>query len=280
MLWLQTKCLSSFLSSIRGPSRGEMLIRWRSILVKILRAVHLNKVGLSDFFDEFSCSWFADIEIELVKHILVTHFIFSLRVFSVAFCSLPAVISILLNFVTMFKRALDDNIKAAEMEKKRAEKEAEKEKMKNSPGSAKKADNDSLIAKLTSRSMGANQDTWGRRSNRDRPERRGKERPRREILLPLACKFWNYSDGAVVFTSSEVPTTYDSERPTFVRWRSVGLKASSSGCLPSHLCCKHPVKCSTILPRQQTNICYTSPDTLHLYPTLPYPDCYLTFSPD
>ncbi|KAL2631873.1 hypothetical protein R1flu_016559 [Riccia fluitans] len=53
-------------------------------------------------------------------------------------CSFEQVITILLGFVNMFKKSLDENIKAAEAEKRKAEKEAEKEKLKSSPGSMKK----------------------------------------------------------------------------------------------------------------------------------------------
>lgn len=44
-----------------------------------------------------------------------------------------AVTSILLNFVSTFRKALEENAKLIEMEKKKLEKEAEKERMKNSP---------------------------------------------------------------------------------------------------------------------------------------------------
>lgn len=48
-------------------------------------------------------------------------------------CGLWAVTSILLNFVLAFKRALEDNAKQAEFERKKAEKDAEKERMRNLP---------------------------------------------------------------------------------------------------------------------------------------------------
>lgn len=48
-------------------------------------------------------------------------------------CPFEQVISILLNFVVMFKRAHDDNCKLVEIERKKAEREAEKERLKNSP---------------------------------------------------------------------------------------------------------------------------------------------------
>lgn len=48
-------------------------------------------------------------------------------------CPFEQVTSILLNFVSTFKKALEENTKLIEMEKKKAEKEAEKERMKNSP---------------------------------------------------------------------------------------------------------------------------------------------------
>jgi hypothetical protein len=43
-----------------------------------------------------------------------------------------AVTSILLNFVLAFKRALEDNTKQAELERKKAERGSEKERTKNS----------------------------------------------------------------------------------------------------------------------------------------------------
>lgn len=48
-------------------------------------------------------------------------------------CPFEQVISVLLNFVTMFKKALEENMKQIGLEKKKAEKEAEKERMRNSP---------------------------------------------------------------------------------------------------------------------------------------------------
>ncbi|CAM6104344.1 unnamed protein product [Calypogeia fissa] len=48
-------------------------------------------------------------------------------------CPFEQVTSILSNFVIAFKRALEDNIKQAELERKKADKEAEKEKVRNSP---------------------------------------------------------------------------------------------------------------------------------------------------
>jgi len=48
-------------------------------------------------------------------------------------CPFEQVVSTLLNFVTMFRRAHEENIKQAELERKKAEKEAEKERMKLSP---------------------------------------------------------------------------------------------------------------------------------------------------
>ncbi|KAI5075596.1 hypothetical protein GOP47_0009672 [Adiantum capillus-veneris] len=48
-------------------------------------------------------------------------------------CPFEQVVTILLNFVTMFKRAHEENIKFAEIERKKAEREAEQEKLKNSP---------------------------------------------------------------------------------------------------------------------------------------------------
>ena len=49
------------------------------------------------------------------------------------FAIVSAVVSTLLNFVTMFRRAHEENVKQAELERKKAEKDAEKEKMKLSP---------------------------------------------------------------------------------------------------------------------------------------------------
>ncbi|XP_057834061.1 formin-like protein 17 isoform X2 [Cryptomeria japonica] len=48
-------------------------------------------------------------------------------------CPFEQVVSTLVNFVGMFKRAHNENCKQAEFERKKAEKEAEREKMKNSP---------------------------------------------------------------------------------------------------------------------------------------------------
>ncbi|KAI5054887.1 hypothetical protein GOP47_0030032 [Adiantum capillus-veneris] len=48
-------------------------------------------------------------------------------------CPFEQVTSILLNFVTTFKKALEENAKLIEMEKRKLEKEAEKERLKNSP---------------------------------------------------------------------------------------------------------------------------------------------------
>ncbi|MCO5600737.1 hypothetical protein L7F22_054852 [Adiantum nelumboides] len=48
-------------------------------------------------------------------------------------CPFEQVVTILLNFVTMFKRAHEENIKFTEIERKKAEREAEQEKLKNSP---------------------------------------------------------------------------------------------------------------------------------------------------
>lgn len=48
-------------------------------------------------------------------------------------CPFEQVVSILLNFVVMFKRAHDENSKFAEIERKKAEREAEQEKLKHSP---------------------------------------------------------------------------------------------------------------------------------------------------
>ena len=44
-----------------------------------------------------------------------------------------AVTSILNNFANTFKKALEENAKLVEMEKKKTEKEAERERLKNSP---------------------------------------------------------------------------------------------------------------------------------------------------
>uniref|UniRef100_A0A0D6QUQ8 FH2 domain-containing protein n=1 Tax=Araucaria cunninghamii TaxID=56994 RepID=A0A0D6QUQ8_ARACU len=48
-------------------------------------------------------------------------------------CPFEQVVTTLVNFVGMFKRAHNENVKQAEFERKKAEKEAEREKMKISP---------------------------------------------------------------------------------------------------------------------------------------------------
>lgn len=59
--------------------------------------------------------------------------------------SIGAVIGTLLNFVTMFKRAHQENCKQLELEKKKAEKEAQMEKSKGSTKNTKDGKDVSLI---------------------------------------------------------------------------------------------------------------------------------------
>jgi Sec-independent protein translocase protein TatA len=75
--------------------------------------------------------------LQLIEHILFLHFLSSTYVFACFGMLLNsyvdhdvAVISTLLTFVTMFRKAHEENRKQAELDKKRAEKEAEAEKSK------------------------------------------------------------------------------------------------------------------------------------------------------
>lgn len=97
-----------------------------NILERIQQDVHLNKV-LSE--REVNLSFF------LKKWLQLFHcFCGPTALIALFVCF--AVISILFNFVKMFKRSYEENTKAAEMEKKKAEKDAkdaERERIRSSP---------------------------------------------------------------------------------------------------------------------------------------------------